>query len=97
MMTPPAPPSTFHNLSLPGAPQGFHCAEIRGQYSAWWGEYFAWPAQEEQVTGVPQLLTITFCLDGSGGAGAKGVKVEVSVGLHLIRGYEFWGRLGNVL
>lgn len=43
----------------------------------------------------PQLLTITFCLDGgSGTEGATRVKVEPGVGLHLIRGYEFWSDRG---
>lgn len=31
---------------------------------------------------------------GRRGLGVGGVKVEASVGLHLIRGYEFWGDQG---
>lgn len=80
-------------------PTEFPLCGFRGHSSAaWWGKYSPGPSWEEPVTGVPQLLTITFCLYGEGaGTGATGVKVDRGVRLHLIRCYEFWGNLENVL
>lgn len=43
---------------------------------------------ENESLGFHSCSQLPFVWDGSGGAEATGVKVEVSVGLHLIRGYE---------
>lgn len=61
------------------------------------GKRFIGLSEEQPVTGVRSCSQLPFVWMEAVSAGATGVKVGASVGLHLIRGYEFWGQLGNVL
>lgn len=54
-------------------------------------------SEEQPVTGFRSCSQLPFVWMAAVRTRATGVKVGASVGLHLIRGYEFWGRLGNVL
>lgn len=61
------------------------------------GNHFIRLSKEQPVTGVRSCSQLPFVWMEAVRTRATGVKVGASVGLHLIRGYEFWGQLGNVL
>lgn len=61
------------------------------------GKHFIRLSEEQPVAGFRSCSQLPFVWMEAVRTRATGVKVGAGVGLHLIRGYEFWGRLGNVL